>query len=1045
MTAICALATALLMLLSACAPMGMNMEIADNSFAVPMTVSSGLQARYIVGDVIPSIPNASITYDGGVAEGVPKYIIDPSGRAVSYNAGNSVALSAVGLYTIKYVAAAGGNTISADGFFSVDEKLCSAGQFSTAHYGKIPQDYYEQYLATPDNAPVNKGTLKNMEGIILNLVPGEVFRYNRVVDLSNSTLAFPAASILTLPGAPGVREFGQLRLRYTDAHDPQNYFEIYITSSEGGWDHFSSVNAGYNGYRAYAAQTWCEGVGVWFSIGANYCTPSYRHPNIFGEVTASHGLAGYIGDLFYDNVSKTLKFGTRQVPSFYAGVTGEIEVGLAGTDFFPEPWGGFTTGEAYFSIEGVSYFANSLNLFIPNIAGHDLSVDSFVDADAPKITADTVGYTESALPGAKVGKPYPVFKASALDDYDRNVQVKTEVYFNYNTAFPILYQIVNGTFTPDRAGLYTIAYTATDRSGNRGEKLLNIIADTNPEFSFTLSGEKASALSGEEIALFTGISSSGARGIPVYTATVKNTATNAVYAAVGPDWQFIPMDAGTYTVTVEGSDYITKGSRTFTMIVTAGNAPMIFDEAVVPRYFIKGARYELPSVSGFIFSSGKAVVKAADIKVCEDGALVSNPIQNGKYTVGNCSSVKLSYTVTDGGYVSDAKEYTVTVVDTGYGGSLSLNKYFYQKAGAFTPSLGSSDIKFTATNAVNGSASLEFINAVQVKRLETVFGLAIGGTGVNSVNVYLTDSADEHNVIKLTFFRSGGATRIRLNNGLDYPSSSDIFNTGESGSAVTIGYADETRTLFLPGNNVKAKTNLAGVGFVGFKGGSAYITIEAEGVRGTAALRIMQINNQRFFNVSSDNFGPQILANDQRGEKKPGTVINLPAARITDVLDPDVSGSLTITAPGGMPVVAGGVTLHNADPFKEYSFTLSSVGDYTVRYTASDKNNTTTVTYAIVVVNSTPPVITLSGIVKEAKVGSAIMIADASVTNGGSPATLQVWIQAPNSAVTVLRDNNGNNLTSFIPGVPGVYTVYYSAKDAYGNFVTESYKIEARA
>ncbi|MCL2751611.1 MAG: hypothetical protein FWE62_02520, partial [Firmicutes bacterium] len=939
-----------------------------------VTLVSSLEPYYTLGTQL-EIPYAFIHYDGGSVLAAQATVYYPSGAAVR---SGSVALFEPGCYTAEYSALVGSKPISAKTSFVVRAGAHTVSSMkSSVRYGTVP------------SAPASPG-------VVLNLARGDTYHYNRVIDFSGNTEADTVIKFFAVPKNNGAADANGIRFRFTDIYDPTNYVDISVRTIGDPWAvDFTYVHAAPAGEPLASAQ----------GMDGNYTvvkTGYYGHSCFFNLRGGADGANPF--EFSWDYAQQRL-YSHSPLPYFEEGVwlgyNTTLVADLRGEDFYSKPWAGFTSGEAFLTVEPYWYSENSASYVITEINGQDLSKDIVDENRPPVLTVDNIaeGYLDDALPAAAVGKPYRVFGASAFDPYTGSVPVYTEVYYNYYSAGRSLVQIENGAFTPKRAGTYTIVYAT--HPGNKTEKVLHVTADDNGgDFDFTLKSPTQNADSGTYVQLFGGITPLNNRGADTYDVWVTDDTTGAEYP-VGPDWKFFPMDAGAYTVTVVGSDYISEKTQTFPLSVSPGGTPAILEQANLPRYFIRNAVYTLPKVTGYVFSSGKAVPTAADVAVFENGTTPA-AVTGGKYTVGNCSTVTVVYTLTAGGVTSAPQTHAgIPVVNTGHGGNLTMSNYFQPVAGTFTSSSSSTDNTYTAaTKDTNNCAALEFVNPVQMSDFSFTLNTVSGKTGMRFLNVYLTDAADPDNTLKISFFAATGGSEARLNDGTGQSLGID-FNTPGSGS-FAVKYRGFSRAVSMGGATVPAQKNLAGQPFTGFKSDKAFLKIELAGISGaanTAAVKIVRLNNQPFYSSIlgvQDNIAPEYIVSEQRGERRPGDVLYLPPAAALDVLDPAVTLVMRVLGPDGKAVVSDdGVTLDeaNSDPSRGYYITLGSYGAYTVRYRAEDSRRAAPAfSYNILVVNRDKPVITLGTAPATAKVGGIVQIAAATVSGG---LTATVWLERP--------------------------------------------------
>lgn len=1011
------------------------------------TVEAGLEDDYAVGTQL-QIPAAVIRGTVGgepfETEAQPSYVLYPSGNAM--NAAGTLTLSEVGVYTVYYSAEVNGQTVSAQETFTVNDALYTVGSLSQAAYGTMPASAIDIVPADMrEQAPFDTfDKLAEREGIVLSLASGDTFRYNRLIDLSDNTAADNLISLFPMPETYGYADADRVILRFTDAYDADNYVEIFIVWRDEYWQwSMVAVYAAPNGqtpvsYETSSGTVW-KGIGGW---GGRYLYSSWAWN------------FAYISDMTKAVTNIRWDYAAQNI---YAspGAEGDADPVAKLTDYayFESLFEGFTTGEAFLSISASSYRANACNMMIYEIDGHDLSAADFTADARPVLTVDTDGYEPDALPHAAVGVPYRIFPASAAHAYDGAVPVSAQVWYNYHSDRSTLVASDGGAFVPARPGSYTIVYTATDRAGHTETETLDITADTAGEMTFSLTDAASGGVAGTTVKLFDGVEPAGARGRVTYVSEVTYAETGEAYAVNAKDNTFFPMRAGDYTVRVVCSDYVSDVAKEFTLTITPGETPFITDEPTVPRYFIRGASYKLPALTGYVFADGEPTEKAADLTVLGDGLTPIAAGGDGKYAVGAYGSVTLTYTVTDGSRTSAPLTYVVPVVDTGYGGEkLSLDKYFQPTTGEDSfaePDKETTEIVFRTdaghAAASGGRAEMTFINSVQARSFEFRFATLAGSTSMDAIRIRLSDLSDDGNAIELVFSAEGSRTMVRVNGGTPY-----FLNTSFNNPVndyYTIRYAAATRrVLFLSGDstqNIEVTHTPDGRAFTGFSGDMVNFSFACEGVFGPAAVRVMRLNNQTFNNLDSDIIAPEYMIENMRSERELGSTFTLPEAAAADVLDPNVTLTLAVTCGGEYVRSTDGVLLDGTcDPYRSYSFVLDSTEAYTIRYNAADSNRAATaMQYIVSVRDFTRATITLpEGYATAAKVGDVVTAADPVLSEEGA---LVVYLGLPNGTITKFVSDGGPY--RFTAAEAGTYTVFYTMVDARGNFITESYRIAVRA
>ena len=144
------------------------------------------------------------------------------------------------------------------------------------------------------------------------------------------------------------------------------------------------------------------------------------------------------------------------------------------------------------------------------------------------------------------------------------------------------------------------------------------------------------------------------------------------------------------------------------------------------------------------------------------------------------------------------------------------------------------------------------------------------------------------------------------------------------------------------------------------------------------------------------------------------------------------------TPSGGFVKTVDGITLKEGSSAQRvYEFKLTESGSYMVYYVAEDGvGNQSEFSYAINVVDMTPPKLSVNTDVVYAKVGDSVTIRGYSASDETSSAT--VLITLTNTYASVKEIKSGSKITL---DRAGEYTVTYYAYDKENNFTVVSYKI----
>ena len=126
---------------------------------------------------------------------------------------DNAVLSQVGEYVLVYKVVVAGKVYEQSYNFEVIGNAFSVTGTSETYFGK------HSYLG-------------DIEGRVVSLSNGGVFTYNKIIDVSTLTKADSFFKFFILPNKIGVQDVGQIRVRLTDAHDPQNYVTIITKQSD---------------------------------------------------------------------------------------------------------------------------------------------------------------------------------------------------------------------------------------------------------------------------------------------------------------------------------------------------------------------------------------------------------------------------------------------------------------------------------------------------------------------------------------------------------------------------------------------------------------------------------------------------------------------------------------------------------------------------------------------------------------------------------------------------------------------------------------------
>ena len=434
-----------------------------------------------------------------------------------------------------------------------------------------------------------------------------------------------------------------------------------------------------------------------------------------------------------------------------------------------------------------------------------------------------------------------------------------------------------------------------------------------------------------------------------------------------------------------------------------------------------GAKYILPALKAYDFSSGKAVETGGDIYVSEDNGQ-RKLLDGNVYTVEATETAKIIYSAS-----SVERAYDVAVVNTGLSdGKLNGVAYFDVTKGAVSSVANEDGIVFTATE----NAELTFVNRL----LATDFlgNFRAWGEGIQAVTYTFSDCYEKNNAVSLKF--TNGYCSINGETKFAVPS-----NFSENGERMNIAYDDATRTFVFSGSIQKAvKKNLARLAFNGFTDSMLIMRINIETV-GEGKLKVEKINNQDFRADMSDA-DIQVDYERIRGLKEKDEVVVFEKATVGDVLSAEYSIVFSVTTPKKETAISqDGITLERVSADRAYAIELNEYGSYRVRYFVLDAEGNVVKqlqSYQISAVDGEAPKIALGEKKTSVKLGATVQVAAAQVKDNISLENkIYVFVKAPNGVIAQIT--NGE----FKADKFGVYTVMYAVYDEAGNMASAYYTV----
>lgn len=975
---------------------GFSAGVSQTSYADGVWSEISLESEYERGKEL-AIPARQVIVGGKTIE-ANAVLKKPDGSAISKS---SVILDAAGDYTLQYTAGNGGEVYFDEVKFSVYAPLASvSSSASKAEYQTVKKEF-----------PTNGGKSDfEKSGLYVRLAQNDTLTIEQVIDVSSLTKEDTLIALSVIPDTIGECDFETFHIRLADAADPATYLSIDLNGypGDGAIYPYSYLRAGgenqtRRGYEAGKNTVHIEnkwGGGVTHSFYGTYTNPygaEYNDPDL----------------------NQTVKIRYDAAETAVYGTTGGLVIDMNDAKFFDEFWNGFKSDKAKLTISCADYTKSSANFLLSEVCGVDLTQSRLTEKDEPIIT---VHADENNIPSAKIGLPYRLFGADAFGYYSGRLNVTARVYYDYN--FPgkaVNVSVVNGAFTPEKAGYYAIEYTATAYDGTSAKKVIWVYAGDISAPHAVSSFAETRVEAGTLIDLTSSYAVEGGAGgetvrIEARCGDIKIDCTNE---------PFRPEKTGAWQIIYTVTDYAGQtGTTILDFEVYAGEKPLFLSEAAVPEAMLAGSTYTLPKLYASDYSSGslrrvECLPKVYD-KNNPDGKTLADGEKYAAAAEKNGDTVKIVYAA---GNAEKAYEIPVAF-PFDENGSLKIGNYFIG-------SDISAEVTATASviSATGENGRFTFANALTAQNLTLALRTLSDSKKYGGIKITLTDAADGENAICAYLLDAGGKTRFETSDGSILVAAG--FSDIDKSNGLTLKYADGKFTLGTAALGVSKTTT--GKPFGGFTSDKAWLNVSFIDASRGAKFEMLSINSQTLINTKRDRIAPDIvLFGEYGGSYAYGSKVTLPRAAAGDVLDPNVRFTLSVTDPDGKSCVAAdGTEITGVAPGR-FEIELSAKGAYRVVYEAADTfgGRTASVTFLITSADTKPPVLQFGAEwTTAAKINEKYVFPKIETTDDLGGATVYISVSAPTGKTQTLPAG----ADSLIFTTAGRYRITVLAIDESGN------------
>lgn len=1042
------------------------------AYEITLSDENAVKSDYAYGDVL-SIPMGTI--DG---EPTTKFILlSPTGKV--YDTA-SVSLQEEGQYTIVWYATVGGKEVSASKSFFVTKSAFTIDGGGTYTYMESleranAEDGIKVSLDMESTFRYNRAIdLTDTSVPLARLFPYQRVdnvegQYNEYTEKSNAIKAQLKAEGWTdsdkiseevqrqLGTATTYFQYTNDARNYlitlTDRYDPTNYVTIDLEWKESNrYFNFraNAVGQTAHGFRSTTEKSIQENNTSWDEI-VDYDGDLYK---IFyapdNGLTQCNKTDDKGLELYYDVETNRIymtyyvykpvdsnKDGDYDddIASGYTLYEKALFADLSNTKIYPKnPFKGFTTGEVYFSISAKNYVNSTANIDIASIGG--ISGRDLLDADMHDTKAPVIKVDEALSKGSPFIAVNEEIEVPSATAYDLNLpygtKATTAVYYAYNPNSDknVSVGLVDGKFTPKKAGAYTIVYTATDPSGNVGTATVDLQCRTSVD-------NKAVKLTVDE-----GLEALAGTALQIPECTVSGLYSDA--SALKTYVQFeegekslltgdslFVRGVGRYVITYAYETPFKTYTATCT-VTSSASENVTFSASVLPEYFIKDAKYTVDPVYAYEYTAKEPVEVEAKVFMSADGG--SFVEVNRKETLISASStVQFKYEHKGAVAYSDV----VKVVDVGYGGTIQAEKYFYSENNAFVGDATGSGIRYFA-NGTTSSATMKYINMLSLSEfgfdfrfLPSIKDDARAFVAPSSLTLTLVDYYDRNNKATASFVAKGAQTEFYVNGEHKTTLANALLNNFFSVTYAK-GFRIDNKSYAWDG---------------AFTSDRILLWVTLNGIEGDTCLEVTSLGIDTWVKRTTDKTKPVVSYSElNAGYQSLNKVITVAQPYAYDLLSPYVESalSLTVTCPdGSFATSEDGVKLDGTCSInREYKLKLSMQGTYLIKYTYKDqKGNEYVYIDRPEVQDQTSPVITIDGVtaneVLSATQNTNVTVATYTATDDTTASDiLNSWVCVFFPSGECKQLENGG---TFYASEKGKYTVFYEAFDEVGNYTTLRY------
>ncbi len=858
---------------------------------------------------------------------------------------------------------------------------------------------FERVVSNPSSGTVTK-TLTTRTGVVLTgSGTNQTFRFKNSIDLNEISATTPIIDMFVLAGG-NYAPLSALKIRLVDKYDAKNSVTVLWSQHSSDYYCYVRAGAGVNEFGRSNLQN-ANNIVELYQRGTvtlnTLCGSAVKGLGLYGQ--SKYNTFGFCFD-YRNKAINVCNARPWSEPEYYTVIDLDDmkQVGNA-------VWNGFTTGECYVEVILPGQLSNA-GIVVFEVAGQSLSGVETTDYTEPVIYSDLT-YNKTQLPDAVLGKEYPIPTLVANDVVDGELATQVQVLDPFGEEV----EISNGCITPLSLGEYKILYSVVDNSGNKASKthIFNAVNAIDP-IDIYWETEVGEYVVGDTV-IIPGVMITGGSG--ELTNVEFEVLLNGKPIELPASRLITFEEWGELTIALKAAeDYI--GSEIKDTIlrisIAAPSKPNLKVEGI-PEYFIEGQLTYLPFIEAidYFYSVGDALRNPA-VSVWING----QKVEGDYFTVPKGDELTLTISAGSGDRM-ETVEYVVPIQKP-----KAITDYFVQS--------GSVDMKVTDDGTLftmSQGETITLVNPVVSNELTIDLGLSSFGKyygiwGImqnytvnipDAIELTLTDYYNPHYAIQIRLTPYDETySYLQINGGAKLQVMGSFISAKSFKESIKFSVKDNGRLL--DNNNslfYDIDTFLNGEKFTGFPSGVVSISFGIEKFSGDASFLINQIGNQVFDYFSyeyGDATAPMLWTDVEMKTTSAlkGESIPIAAAKAYDVLSYYGTVTVKVTIPNADGTLS--VYLNNATPTETQYITAENSGIYSIQYTVIDGNgNQTTYTYRYSVIDTSAPIITVNGTIKESyKVGEEMYLPEVyAVSPSGSNVVCTVLIYNKSTRYEVVK------------------------------------------